>query len=87
MNLNETQAYLQQKQAYLNQKLEAALAIIAELDEEKMIDDREIALLNSKMRARDRLIAKLASRIRELEQMIGLDEAPPPALREAFANF
>lgn len=80
MNLNETQAYMRQK-------LEAALAIIAELDEEKETDNRQIALLNSKIRARDRLIAKLASRIRELEHMVGLDEAPPPALREAFANF
>ena len=80
MNLNETQLYMRQK-------LEAALAVIAELDEEKMIDDRAIALLNSKVRARDRLISKLASRIKELEHMVGLDEAPPPALREAFANF
>ena len=80
MNLNETQHYMRQK-------LEAALAVIAELDEEKVIDDRTIALLNSKVRARDRLIAKLASRIKELEHMVGLDEAPPPALREAFANL
>ena len=80
MNLNETQLYMRQK-------LEAALAIIAELDEEKIIDDRQIALLNSKVRARDRLISKLASRIKELEHMVGLDEAPPPGLREAFANF
>ena len=80
MNLNETQLYM-------CQKLEAALAIIAELDEEKMIDDRQIALLNSKVRARDRLISKLASRIKELEHMVGLDEAPPPGLKEAFANL
>ncbi len=68
-------------------ELDIAETIIEHLDKQTSEMSELIALLKTKVRARDLIIGRLARKITQLEDELGMNELPPVGLRDAFAGL
>jgi hypothetical protein len=68
-------------------ELDIAETIIEHLNRQSGDMAELIALLQTKVRARDLIIGRLSRKIAQLENELGMDELPPIGLRDAFAGL
>lgn len=69
---------------------DVALEMLAEADQEIYLSNRRIALLEAKLRVRDKVIAKLQEKLEQLEWELESADAvswPPEQLTDPFDDF